>query len=101
MLKCSSLVAIILSIPFALFSQEFRGTVTGSVTDATGALIAGAKGIHMSGASGQWQCSIVLGIAASKIRVAEMLVDGGLVVERDALRRALKPLIGGISHCLS
>ncbi len=43
MLKCSSLVAIVLSIPLALFSQEFRGTMTGSITDATGALIAGAK----------------------------------------------------------
>jgi hypothetical protein len=34
---------IALFIPAALFCQEFRGTITGAVTDPTGAAIAGAK----------------------------------------------------------
>ena len=39
-----SLVAVIaLLIPASLFCQEFRGTISGAVTDPTGATIAGAK----------------------------------------------------------
>ncbi|HWC97272.1 MAG TPA: carboxypeptidase-like regulatory domain-containing protein, partial [Candidatus Sulfopaludibacter sp.] len=30
-------------VPAALFCQEFRGTLSGSVTDSTGAVVAGAK----------------------------------------------------------
>ena len=43
MKKCSFLVAAVLAIPLAMFSQEFRGTISGSVTDPTGAVIASAK----------------------------------------------------------
>jgi hypothetical protein len=40
-----SLVAVLflLLVPAAIFCQEFRGTLSGSVTDPTGAVIAGAK----------------------------------------------------------
>ena len=36
-------LALILALPLALFSQEYRGSVTGTVIDASGALIAGAR----------------------------------------------------------
>jgi hypothetical protein len=42
-LKFSVLVALFLAIPLALFSQEYRGTIGGAVTDSTGATIAAAK----------------------------------------------------------
>jgi hypothetical protein len=40
-----SLVAVLalLLVPVALFCQEYRGTISGAVTDATGAIIGGAK----------------------------------------------------------
>src|SRR5579863_5624501 len=40
-----SLVAVLFLwlVPAALFCQEFRGTISGAVTDPTGAMIAGAK----------------------------------------------------------
>ena len=37
------LVAFALAVPLALFAQEYRGTISGAVTDPTGALVAGAK----------------------------------------------------------
>src|SRR4051794_36244357 len=37
------LLAALLVCPLTLLSQEFRATISGSVTDATGAAIAGAK----------------------------------------------------------
>src|SRR5215469_18771025 len=40
---CTLLCACLLSIPTALPSQEFRGTLEGRVTDPSGAGIAGAK----------------------------------------------------------
>ena len=36
-------VFIALTLPLSMFSQEFRGTISGVVTDATGGTIAGAK----------------------------------------------------------
>jgi hypothetical protein len=42
-MKCSLLAACVLAMPLALFSQEYRGTISGSVTDPTGAMIPGAK----------------------------------------------------------
>src|ERR1035438_181897 len=39
--KVVSLLTLL--IPVALFAQEFRGTISGSVTDPTGAAIASAK----------------------------------------------------------
>jgi hypothetical protein len=43
MMKCSWLAVLALSVPLALFSQEFRGTISGVVTDPTGSVIPGAK----------------------------------------------------------
>jgi hypothetical protein len=43
MTKCNLLLALALAAPFAAFSQEYRGTISGSVTDPSGALVAGAK----------------------------------------------------------
>ena len=42
-MKFSVLVAFVLAMPLALFSQEYRGTIGGAVTDSTGATIAAAK----------------------------------------------------------
>jgi hypothetical protein len=42
-MKCSLVAALMLALPLAAFSQEFRGTISGSVNDPTGAVIAGAK----------------------------------------------------------
>jgi hypothetical protein len=38
-----SLVAVLTLIASAAFCQEYRGTISGAVTDATGAMVAGAK----------------------------------------------------------
>ena len=43
--------------------KEFIGKQALSYAPGISAETVGAKGIHMSGASGQWQCSTVLGIA--------------------------------------
>ena len=43
MKRCMVAVLALLLVPAALFCQEFRGTLSGSVTDPTGAVIAGAK----------------------------------------------------------
>ena len=43
MKRCIVAVLALLLVPAALFCQEFRGTLSGSVTDPTGAVIAGAK----------------------------------------------------------
>jgi hypothetical protein len=40
---CGLVAAIALLLPLALFSQEFRGTISGVITDPTGGLIAGAN----------------------------------------------------------
>ena len=42
-MKRSYVAALVLLLPLGMLAQEFRGTITGSVTDATGAQIAGAK----------------------------------------------------------
>ena len=42
-MKLNKIAILILAIPLALSSQEFRGTISGAVTDASGAVIAGAK----------------------------------------------------------
>ncbi len=42
-MKCSLVAALVVTLPLALYSQEFRGTISGAVTDATGASVAGAK----------------------------------------------------------
>src|ERR1700755_1747684 len=42
-MKCSLVAALAFTLPLALFSQEFRGVISGAVTDATGASVAGAK----------------------------------------------------------
>jgi len=39
----SLLATIVLAAPLALFSQEFRGTISGVVTDPTGAMVGGAR----------------------------------------------------------
>src|SRR5579871_1468247 len=39
----SFVAALLLLLPLALSAQEFRGTISGSVTDTSGAQIAGAK----------------------------------------------------------
>lgn len=39
----SFVAALVMLLPLALSAQEFRGTITGSITDASGAQIAGAK----------------------------------------------------------
>src|SRR5690349_23161708 len=39
----SLLATFVLAVPLALLSQEFRGTISGLITDPTGAMIAGAK----------------------------------------------------------
>jgi hypothetical protein len=38
-----ALVALACAVPLALFSQEFRGAISGVVTDATGGVVVGAK----------------------------------------------------------
>jgi hypothetical protein len=43
MKKFSLFVAFALAISLATFAQEYRGTISGAVTDPTGAVIAGAK----------------------------------------------------------
>src|SRR5690349_17591839 len=40
---CGRLLATALMIPLAMFAQEFRGTITGEISDPTGGMIAGAK----------------------------------------------------------
>src|ERR1700678_2447313 len=42
-MRVNPVVAIAIFMPVALFSQEFRGTISGSVKDPSGAAIAGAK----------------------------------------------------------
>ena len=42
-MKRSFVAALVLLLPLALAAQEFRGTITGTVTDTTGAQIAAAK----------------------------------------------------------
>ena len=42
-MKRSFVAALFLLLPLASFGQEFRGTISGSVTDPTGAAVAGAK----------------------------------------------------------
>ena len=42
-MKRSCVAALVLLLPLALSAQEFRGTISGSVTDTSGAQIAGAK----------------------------------------------------------
>jgi hypothetical protein len=43
MKRCVLTAVVALAVAPAVFSQEFRGALSGAVTDATGALIAGAK----------------------------------------------------------
>ena len=43
MRKCSLFVALALAVPVAMIAQEYRGTISGSVTDPTGAVVAGSK----------------------------------------------------------
>ena len=42
-MKFGLAVACFWAVPLALFAQEYRGTISGSVTDPTGAVVAGAK----------------------------------------------------------
>ena len=42
-MKLSLVAVIALSLPAAMFAQEYRGTITGSVVDQTGAMVPGAK----------------------------------------------------------
>jgi hypothetical protein len=42
-MKQGFLVAILFALPGMLSAQEFRGTISGAVTDATGAMVAGAR----------------------------------------------------------
>src|SRR5664279_1080709 len=42
-MKSSLLAAVVFMIPVALFSQEFRGTISGTISDPSGAMIVGAK----------------------------------------------------------
>jgi len=42
-MKFSLAVAFVLAVPLAMFSQEYRGTIGGAVTDPSGAVVAGAK----------------------------------------------------------
>jgi len=62
---------LILAAPFALFSQEFRGTISGVITDPTGAMVAGARVTvteentgtkipTVSGASGEYTAAFLL-----------------------------------------
>lgn len=37
------LAIFVLVLPLALFAQEFRGTISGMITDPAGAMVAGAK----------------------------------------------------------
>ncbi|HEY1240686.1 MAG TPA: TonB-dependent receptor, partial [Bryobacteraceae bacterium] len=39
----SLLATFVLAAPLALFSQEFRGTISGAITDPTGAMVGGAR----------------------------------------------------------
>jgi hypothetical protein len=61
----------VLVLPLALFAQEFRGTISGMITDPTGAMVAGAKvtvtetntGTRIptvSGASGEYTAAFLL-----------------------------------------
>jgi len=65
------LATLVLAIPLALFAQEFRGTISGQITDPTGGMIAGAKitvtetqtGTKVptvSGASGEYTAAFLL-----------------------------------------
>jgi hypothetical protein len=38
-----SFLALVVALPLSLFAQEYRGSVTGTVTDPTGAIVGGAK----------------------------------------------------------
>src|SRR5579872_565714 len=42
-MKCSLVAVLTLTLSLACFGQEFRGTLSGVVTDPTGATVAGAK----------------------------------------------------------
>src|SRR5947199_2721767 len=42
-MKLSLVAVVALFMPAAMFCQEYRGTITGSVVDQSGAMIAGAK----------------------------------------------------------
>jgi hypothetical protein len=42
-MKVRSVLVFLLAIPFSLFSQDFRGTINGVVTDSTGGSVVGAK----------------------------------------------------------
>ena len=68
---CSWVATLVLTIPCALFAQEFRGTISGVITDPTGATIAGAKVTvtetntgtkipTVSGSSGEYTASFLL-----------------------------------------
>src|SRR5215469_11516840 len=65
------LAMAVLVLPLALFAQEFRGTISGMITDPTGAMVAGAKvtvtetntGTRIptvSGASGEYTAAFLL-----------------------------------------
>src|SRR5215469_7703400 len=67
----SLLATFLLAVPLALFSQEFRGTISGVITDPTGAMIAGAhvtvteentgtKIPTVSGGSGEYTAAFLL-----------------------------------------
>src|SRR5690242_5361890 len=61
----------VLVLPLALFAQEFRGTISGMITDPTGAMVAGARVTvtetntgtkipTVSGASGEYTAAFLL-----------------------------------------
>lgn len=65
------LAMAVLVLPLALFAQEFRGTISGMITDPTGAMVAGAKVTvtetntgtkipTVSGASGEYTAAFLL-----------------------------------------
>src|SRR5579871_5655347 len=39
----TAIATVVFAVPLALYAQEFRGTISGLITDPTGAMIAGAK----------------------------------------------------------
>jgi hypothetical protein len=45
-------IAALLMFPISLFAQSFRGSIRGSVRDASGALLSGAKVTAKSSATG-------------------------------------------------